>query len=242
MKSIQIPIKPLLLAGLMAGLTLSSFAVELTGKPVPVGSVAQSVAPAASNAISSSAAQSQNGSTTSNNVENSSSTAVTPPEPIEPPEPPEPEDQSNFQGGWQGPWEHHDGESLFGNVDALIPLVAIAFVFGGPVFLIIALARMHYADRLRKQININNNIDKLLSNGRDIPAELILESDSRDYASLSYMSRGMRNVGLGLGLFLFLTILCGIKIGAIGFLFLGYGMSQLVVWYLARREQGVGPG
>jgi hypothetical protein len=45
--------------------------------------------------------------------------------------------------------------------------------------------------------------------------------------------KGMRNIGLGLGWLIFLTILCGIQIGAIGFIFIGLGVSQMVVWKLS---------
>lgn len=214
--------------------TLPANAVELVGKPVSI-SGQQSSAGASSNTVESNV-------TENSSVAIAASSLAAVPTPPEAPDAPETDDAD-----WNKHWDqfgHNNGHFFEGARvgDVLIPLVAIAFIFGGPIVLILFLGRMHYRDRARRTENINNNIDKLLANGRDIPIELLRGDDPKDYSSMDYLRRALRNLGLGIGLLLFLGLLCGFDIGAVGFLLIAYGCSQLVVWYLARRDQGVGNG
>ncbi|MES2824065.1 MAG: DUF6249 domain-containing protein [Pseudomonadota bacterium] len=123
--------------------------------------------------------------------------------------------------------------------EILIPITAISFSIGGAILLIIVLARLHYRDKERRAQNNNANIDRLLAAGRDIPIELLRGDEPyadnepsllRDNVNLH---KGLRNVCLGVGLFAFLSILCGIEIGAVGFILIGLGISQLLVWKLS---------
>ncbi len=128
----------------------------------------------------------------------------------------------------------------------LIPIFGIVFIFGGPVVLVIVLAYLHYRDKARRAQNINVNIDKLLAAGRDIPVELLRGDETRNNKTDVYMNegstmvrdnvnlnKGIKNVCVGIGLLIFLTILCGIKIGAIGFIVIGVGASELLIWKLS---------
>jgi hypothetical protein len=132
--------------------------------------------------------------------------------------------------------------------DVIVPVVAITTIFGGSLLLIIVLVRLHYRDKERRLQNINNTIDKLLAAGRDIPAELLrgVEPTSNDENFLGLhgltardehnLYQGIRQIGLGLGLLVFLTIFMGIKIGAVGFILIGLGISRLVIWKLSGTE------
>jgi hypothetical protein len=129
--------------------------------------------------------------------------------------------------------------SNMNSAEILIPITAISFSIGGAILLIIVLARLHYRDKERRAQNINANIDRLLAAGRDIPIELLRgdESYSSNESSIlrdnNNLHKGLRNVCLGVGLLAFLSILVDIEIGAIGFILIGLGVSQLLVWKLS---------
>lgn len=147
---------------------------------------------------------------------------------------------------------HHD--KVFDDFDMgpelLIPIVAMSLLFGGPILLVIILAFLHYRAKARRQANINANIDKLLAAGRDIPIELLLGEEatavkrnvsgelSVQRGDDANMQKGVRNIGLGTGWLIFLTIMFGIKIGAFGFIFIGLGISQVVIWKLSGTSSG----
>lgn len=134
--------------------------------------------------------------------------------------------------------------------DRVVQLFAIVFAIGGPLLLIIALVAMHYRAKERREKNINANIERLLAAGRDIPIELLrgdepyvgaesaLDRDERQ------LQKGIKNVCLGVGLFICLTIIFGIEFGAIGFILLSIGASQLWIWKLSasRKDQIQNPG
>ena len=54
----------------------------------------------------------------------------------------------------------------------------------------------------------------------------------------SNRSKGIRNICLGAGWAIFLTILAGIDIGAIGFIWIALGISQVLIWYLNQPKAG----
>ena len=223
-----------------------AMATELVGKPVPV-TAAHSQAKTAS-------AASMTSTTTSVKISETHSAgqdpvtvvigpdAPEPPEALEAPEPPEaPWDENDTDRQVEIAMEHiapaldkafgHNGENL--GKALLIPLFAITFIFGGPVILIIVLAILHYRAKDRRQREINANIDKLLAAGRDIPVELLRGDEPSMVKDDGNLYKGMRNIGLGTGWLIFLTILCGIDVGAIGFIFIGLGISQMIVWKLS---------
>ncbi|HOY24146.1 MAG TPA: DUF6249 domain-containing protein [Cellvibrio sp.] len=157
---------------------------------------------------------------------------------------------------------HHDMPSDFGDLtndpNVIIPVVAMLLLFGGPILLLIVLAVLHYRAKARRQQNINMNIDKLLAEGKDIPLEMLLGEEAavmkptmptmparpgivlaapRDDAT---MQKGVRNIGLGTGWLIFLTIMFSIEIGSFGFIFIGLGISQLAIWKLSSPSTNTG--
>lgn len=140
--------------------------------------------------------------------------------------------------------------------DVIIPVVAMSLLFGGPILLLIVLAFLHYRAKARRQQHINMNIDKLLAEGKDIPLEMLLGEEAAvmkpampgtmpgamptkpgivmtSLRDDSTMQKGVRNIGLGTGWLIFLTIMFSIEIGSFGFIFIGLGISQLVIWKLS---------
>lgn len=226
-------------------------AAELVGKPVPVGKpVIAASSPAVNTAVSSAA---------------TSPAAQLPAEPAPPVGPvppvdplPPPVDLDSDTNPFKNPFNQGD-EDPFNNhswgPDLLIPIVAMSLLFGGPVLLVIVLAFFYYRAKARRQQNINANIDKLLAAGRDIPVELLLGDDApliksgqpNGQAQVTYpdidgmMHKGVRNIGLGTGWLLFLTVMFGFKIGSFGFIFIGLGISQVVIWLLSGSRRKAAP-
>lgn len=127
----------------------------------------------------------------------------------------------------------HDDEGDF-HPALLIPILAILFIFGGPIILLILILVFFFGARRRRQQDINMNIDKLLASGRDIPVELLRGDEPKSDAPVGSRDKGIRNIFLGTGWLVFLTILIGFNIGAAGFIWIALGSSQVVIWYLNR--------
>lgn len=127
------------------------------------------------------------------------------------------------------------------SVAILIPILAITFIFGGPIFLVCFLMLHHYRNKARRQRDINTNIDKLLAAGRDIPVELLRGDEPRAASDNGDLSRGIRSLFLGIGLLIFLTALVGFDIGAVGFILIGLGLSHILIWYLNKPKAGTEP-
>ncbi len=229
-----------------------SYAAELVGKPVPVGAQA-AVAATAQTQIAPAAPIAPD--------------ALTQPEPPEAPELCAPNGVMQNADEIRRAIDelrdsiHHEMPSDFGDVtndpNIIIPVVAMLLLFGGPILLLIVLAVLHYRAKARRQQNINMNIDKLLAEGKDIPLEMLLGEEvavmkpripvrpgvvlasPRDDST---MQKGVRNIGLGAGWLIFLTIMFGINIGSFGFIFIGLGISQLVIWKLSSPSASTNTG
>lgn len=118
----------------------------------------------------------------------------------------------------------------------LIPLFAIVFTFGGPIILIIALMMMHYRAKARRERQQSENIAQLLAAGKDVPLELLRGDEASSAVAEDNLRKGVKNIGIGTGLLIFLTLFLGIGIGSVGFIMIGLGISQLVVWKLADNK------
>lgn len=125
-----------------------------------------------------------------------------------------------------------DGEYLFG-VDrdlwnlAIIPIVAIVFVFGLPALLIFIIFYFRYKNRKAKY----RLAEQALANGQQLPPEFFEGMERQDLRS-----RGIKNIFLGIGLFIFLwAITESFGLGCIGLLVMFTGFGQ-VVTYFSRPE------
>ncbi len=124
-------------------------------------------------------------------------------------------------------FNEHEGESFPWAL--LIPIFFVTFVFGGPIVLIIVLAVLHYRSKARRaQIKAELTL-KALEAGRELPPEL---SEQNSVATADNLRRGVKNVGLGIGVVAGLSFLVGFDIGALGFVLVGIGGAQLVLWKL----------
>jgi hypothetical protein len=141
--------------------------------------------------------------------------------------------------GWAEEMTREFGNSDFDGVGAevLIPIIAIVLLFGGPLLLGVLFIVFYFRAKARRQQTINMNIDKLLAAGRDIPLELLRGVDNSDLADDASLNKGIKNICLGVGWLIFLTIMFGINIGSAGFILIGLGVSRVIVWRLSTRQQ-----
>lgn len=121
---------------------------------------------------------------------------------------------------------------------AMVAVIAIFGMFTGvmilcsPLILIGFYLTLRYRARARRQQELNSNIDKLLAAGRDIPVEILRGDDPRPAEDHGNLAKGVRNICLGTGWFVFLTIAFSVKVGALGFIWIALGISQALIWYL----------
>ena len=195
-------------------------AVELVGKPVPIDSSSASIT-----SLSSDVVESPDIAATQLNTDSQNST-----------------DSSSVKNKHNERSSGVDLKKQFYS-EALIPVVAIFLGIGGPIVLIIALVAMHYRNKDRREKNNNANIERLLAAGRDIPIELLrgdepyISDDSPLIRDDINLRKGIKNVCLGLGIFVCFTIMFGIEPGAIGFIVLSIGISQLWLWKLSGNKK-----
>lgn len=141
---------------------------------------------------------------------------------------------------WERDWEKNLSNAFGGDHEdsggfhpaLLIPLFAIVFIFGGPIVLLILILVFFFGAKRRRQQDINMNIDKLLAAGRDIPVELLRGDEPKVADDTGNQAKGIRNICLGAGWLIFLTIAFDIEVGAVGFIWIGLGLSQVLIWYL----------
>lgn len=214
---------------------ISPQAAELEGTSVPIESTDTGVAHSTTSA-------------SSVNVPDAPPAPITAVPPVASPTP-EPFDHHRH-GDWEREFEmglkHAFGDGHGDEADykdafelaILVPIFAVIFIFGGPIFLVALLIVQRYRARAVRQQSINSNIDKLLAAGRDIPVELLRGDEPKGADDNSNRSKGIRNICLGAGWAIFLTILAGIDIGAIGFIWIALGISQVLIWHLNQPKAG----
>ena len=128
--------------------------------------------------------------------------------------------------------EGNDDDSSGFHPALLIPILGVLLIFGGPILLLVLILVFFFGAKRRRQQDMNMNIDKLLAAGRDIPVELLRGDEAKGPEETGSQAKGIRNICLGAGWLVFLTIAFSIEIGAIGFIWIGLGVSQVLIWYL----------
>lgn len=132
---------------------------------------------------------------------------------------------------WESDNEEDDGyilglEKNLWNL-AIVPIVAIAFVFGLPALLIFIIFYFRYKNRKAKY----RLAEQALASGQQLPPEFFESVEKQDLRS-----RGIKNIFLGIGLFIFLWALTTeFGLGCIGLLVMFTGFGQ-VVTYFTRSE------
>lgn len=106
---------------------------------------------------------------------------------------------------------------------AIVPIVAIVFVFGLPALLIFIIFYFRYKNRKAKY----RLAEQALASGQQLPPEFFEGMEKQDLRS-----KGIKNIFLGIGLFIFLwAITENFGLGCIGLLIMFTGFGQLVTYY-----------
>lgn len=119
---------------------------------------------------------------------------------------------------------------------ALIPIVAIITVFGGSFTFILILVGMRYRAKAQHRLQRQEQIQRFIDAGRDVPNELLRDSDS----SLDHeanLAKGIKDTLVGLALLVFLTALLGFNIGAVGLIIVAVGLSRIIIWKISQSKQ-----
>jgi len=116
-------------------------------------------------------------------------------------------------------------------LDALIPIVAIVFVFGAPVLIVATVMLIGY----RKKRLQHATLDKFIDSGQPVPAELLasLQSNTSKNGQQKGVMYGL--VGIGVGLAGWLMHSSGI--GALGIIILFVGIAHLLIGKLETKAE-----
>jgi hypothetical protein len=123
-----------------------------------------------------------------------------------------------------------------GDLELLIPILAIIFVFGGPVVIVVTLVTQHFRSQKGLAEFRRECIGKLIDAGKDVPESLLYFDDlGKDRAPERDLSRGVKNIGLGIGIAIFLAAVSSLKVGTFGLILVGLGCAQLLSWKLTSK-------
>ena len=135
---------------------------------------------------------------------------------------------------FNGNHKQDPGNVMNGLEDALgslIPIVAIIFVFGGPV-VIVAIVMRSNSRKTRLQ---HETINKFIESGQEIPADLFA---SLQKPAKSNLNRGLVLCGLGVGLGLWALFSGSIDNAAFAIIPLCIGAALLLIWKLENKREG----
>lgn len=139
-----------------------------------------------------------------------------------------------FGGNHENGNGNDDGPSAMEALIVLFSVIALIIFLCSPLILIGVFLVLRHKAKTRHQQALNNNIDKLLAAGRDIPVELLRGDEPKSDEPVGSRDKGIRNIFLGTGWLVFLTIMVGFDVGSAGFIWIALGVSQVLIWYLNR--------
>lgn len=112
--------------------------------------------------------------------------------------------------------------------DAIVAVTAIVFVFGLPLFIVFIVFYFRYKNRKARY----RLVEQALASGQPLPENLFKEAGQADIRS-----KGIKNVFVGIGLFIFLWALTGeFGLACIGLLVMFTGFGQVVIYYTQQKR------
>lgn len=113
--------------------------------------------------------------------------------------------------------------------DEIISIIAIIAIFGMPVFIILIV--LHYRNKNRQAKY--RLAEKAIASGQPLPAEYFQQVKPE-----STLNKGIKNIFLGIGLFVFLYAITGdTGLACVGALIMFTGFGQVVIYYANCREE-----
>ncbi|ADV45216.1 DUF6249 domain-containing protein [Bacteroides helcogenes] len=111
---------------------------------------------------------------------------------------------------------------------ATISIIAIIFVFGMPLLIVFVIFFFRYKNRKAKY----RLAEQALASGQQLPENIFRNTETEDVRT-----KGIKNVFLGIGLFIFLWAITGeFSLGCIGLLIMFTGFGQLVIYYSQQKK------
>ncbi len=135
-------------------------------------------------------------------------------------------------------WKHDNNNSMFGinlgnsqSAETVIAIIAIIFAFGFPLIIVFTVFFFNYKNRKAKY----RLAEQALSTGQQLPEDFFKKAERSE----DTRSKGIKNIFLGIGLFIFLWAMTNFSIGCIGLLIMFMGFGQVVIHYTqeSKREQ-----
>ena len=112
--------------------------------------------------------------------------------------------------------------------ETVIAVTAIVFVFGLPLLIIFVVFFFRYKNRKAKY----RLAEQALASGQQLPENFFKETAATDIRS-----KGINNIFVGIGLFIFLWAITGeFGLGCIGLLVMFTGFGQLVIFYSQQKK------
>lgn len=112
---------------------------------------------------------------------------------------------------------------------AVIAITAIVFAFGFPIIVIFIIFFFRYKNRKAKY----RLAEQALISGQPLPANFFNSTETVDIRT-----KGISNIFLGIGLFIFLWAITGkFGFGCIGLLIMFIGFGQVVIYYTQRSKK-----
>lgn len=147
-------------------------------------------------------------------------------------------DSSDAPEEWR---THHSGGTGWSNFnlsdntsETVIAVTAIVFIFGLPLLIIFVIFFFRYKNR-KAQYRL---AEQALASGQPLPEHFFKEAAA---AQTDIRSKGINNIFMGIGLFIFLWAITGeFGLGCIGLLIMFTGFGQLVIYYTQQNDKGSG--
>lgn len=135
-----------------------------------------------------------------------------------------------------GEWKNHHSSGMnwsgfdLGSktAETVVTVTAIVFIFGLPPLVIFVIFFFRYKNRKAKY----RLAEQALASGQQLPENFFKEAAAKDIRS-----KGINNIFVGIGLFIFLWALTGeFGLGCIGLLVMFTGFGQLVIFYSQQKK------
>lgn len=128
--------------------------------------------------------------------------------------------------------QERGGRSRGPDMDWLIGIVAILAVFGTPILIVWLVTRNSY----RKKQLVMENINRMVSEGRDIPPELLDALDGQN--TVTTKDRGITLIAIGAAIFIWLSASAGVGVGSLGLIPLFIGIARYINWKHDQQQAG----
>lgn len=115
------------------------------------------------------------------------------------------------------------------NGNNLQEIISVVLFFLTPVVIVWLIGHYSY----KKQLVRKDCLRQILEEGKEVPETLFSGTIN---SPEQQMRLGIKLIGVGVGLLLFLSVLGGIALGSIGFIPLCLGLAQVLIWKIDSRN------